>query len=226
MNTKKIIIIFIVGIISFPIIAFFYKNWKYGHSSSPVRIEETDLSIFKKDEIERLGEYSGLYYNKSDILNNYKYIKDPSGKSTFLYFIAVWEFKNKQKIHFEDIKIQKDVMFDPFKKNYEILSLHTSLEKKVKLGCDFKTNFKVIIDVSDSIVGHIDGRNYKGVYGYFYNILITDNNDAQALIMNKAYYKKPSTLLLAKKNNSIYLIFIVSDYKEDSNKLVDIFDFG
>lgn len=86
----------------------------------------------------------------------------------------------------------------------------------------FKKNFTVTIDVSDSIISLHTGKAYKSITGYFNtNILISDGDEPQAMLVN-SLNKEPSTLVLFKKGETIYLVYITSYHYPNSKEVINI----
>jgi|GEM_PF-5444270 len=221
-KSKKTILI--IAFITF-ILLYFRGCIFYGHSSTPIKLTEIDFFIVDKKLLSNSWGYAGMFYNKKDTLFEFCH-QDTlvNDKHTFNYNISCWKFIDKTHFNNQDLVFSKKIPKYFVRSECEIFSPNSTRAKNVRYGCDFKKNMTVSIDQSDSVIKQTSGRYYKTITGYFEQIMISDEDKPQIYIPNLHYSDKPSTIILYKKFSTLYFILITSEYKYDSDSVVEIFN--
>ncbi|MEY3499766.1 MAG: hypothetical protein RL308_1435 [Bacteroidota bacterium] len=200
------------------------KSSIYGHSTD-WELHRDYMWIFKdsiKNDIDTIG-FS--YVGKDNILNNFHYKSDIYNYD-FGYNIIVWEFKNLKKINLKEISINNQ--FDLYNIQFEegeTLNKGTDLETDVKYGFSFDNGINLNVDESDSIISYYNGSNYKGCYGYFRQISLSNKKDGHQIIFHNYLDSALTSILIYKKGSSIFLIVIQSE-KHFDDDIINLFNFN
>jgi hypothetical protein len=216
---KIIVVIISISIIYLFVNAFFMLFY-YGHKSKMEVYNKWVFTDASKKELSKLGD---SYISDNDTLTNYRY-KGEAFKNNLGQNVLIWKFndlKNKKINQIAFLKNQ-DLDFINFDE-HEILDKDSDFEIYYEYKLNFINKFQVNLSKSDSSIYMYKGDTYKGVYGKFDKISIS-NEDGHKILLLNFDKKNYMAVIIFKRFKSIYLAVIHSDFYF-SKDIINIFSF-
>lgn len=216
----KVIVIVTVVIIVYLIGNAIYKKSILGHSADWTTYKKYTW-IFQDSVKDHLSKTGSSFISQFDAINSFRY----NGElfvNNLGQDILVCEFFDSQIKSVSSLKIKENQDLDNVKfEEYETLDPETDAAIYIKYGYSLANGITVNIDETDTVLYHYRGDNYIGCFGKIEEFALSDNNGEYQMLLTNYRKNTNAAIILYKKKDQTFLIFITSDEKIDRD-IIDI----
>ena len=202
---------------------FIFKYLYYGYSSD-FETQKKYEWIFKQSYLTEFDNLGSASYNRFDVFNDYHYKGDYTNNDMGIG-ITVWEFKNQSNLSLNNISLNNRTnLYNVLYSEYQTINSGSKLEVNVQYGYSFENGIKVYIDDSDTIKSFYKNSKYKGFYGNFRKISLSNRNGESQILFHNDLKSSLTSMVFYKKLSSLYVIVFNSEkhFDKDVIKMLNL----